>query len=191
MGPYYLTALVHLLGPVRRVTGMSSRPRAERSIASGPRAGTSFAVEVDTHLTGVLEHESGALTTLVMSFDVWAARLPRIEIYGSAGSLALPDPNYFDGEVSLYTEQQPRWSVLAPSAGYAEAGRGVGLLELHDALAESRPHRAAADVALHLLDVMESMQTSADTGASVEIGTTCARPAAIDKLITLPAVQAA
>ena len=191
MGPYYLTTLVHLLGPVRRVTGMSSRPRSERTIGSGPREGTSFPVEIDTHLTGVLEHDSGALTTIVMSFDVWAARLPRIEVYGSAGSLSLPDPNYFAGEVGLFTRDAGQWSVLEPSAGYAEAGRGVGLLDLHDALAGDRPHRAAADVALHLLDVMESMQTAADTGAVMEIATTCERPAPIEKLITLPSVQTA
>ena len=189
MGPYYLTALVHLLGPVRRVTGMSSRPRAERTVATGPKAGTSFPVAVDSHLTGILEHESGALTTLLMSFDVWAARLPRIEVYGSAGSLALPDPNYFDGDVGLFTAAAGEWSVLEPTAGYAEAGRGVGLLDLHDSLAEGRPHRAAADVALHLLDVMESMQTAADTGATIEISTTCEVPAAVDKLIALPSVR--
>ena len=73
MGPYYLSALVHLLGPVVRVTGAASRPRAEREIGSGPRAGTRFPVEVDTHVTGVLEHAGGALSTLVMSFDVHAA----------------------------------------------------------------------------------------------------------------------
>lgn len=102
MGPYYLSALVHLLGPVVRVTGASSRPRTERTIGSGPRAGHTFPVEVDTHLTGVLEHAGGALSTLVMSFDIRAARLPRIEVHGTDASLSVPDPNGFDGSVEIH-----------------------------------------------------------------------------------------
>ncbi len=186
MGPYYLTALVHLLGPVRRVAGMSSRPRAERTIGDGPRAGATFPVEVDSHVTGILEHAGGALTTLMMSFDVWATHLPFIEVYGSAGSLSVPDPNYFDGDVRLHAADAGGWSVLDPAAGYAGAGRGVGLLDLHDALAAGRAHRAAAEVALHVLDVMESMQQSARTGASVTLTTTCERPDRIPALIPLP-----
>ncbi len=185
MGPYYLTSLVHLLGPVRRVVGMSSRPRAERTIGDGPRAGTTFTVEVDSHVTGILEHEGGALTTLMMSFDVWATHLPFIEVYGSAGSLSVPDPNYFDGDVRLHTAQAQDWTVLEPAAGYTGAGRGVGLLDLHDALAGGRPHRAGAEVALHVLDVMEAMEASARTGASVTLTTTCERPARIPTLIPL------
>src|SRR5262249_8155159 len=87
MGPYYLSALVTLLGPVRRVVGMSAVPSATRTIGSGPRAGTEFPVNVATHVTGVLEHVDGALSTLMMSFGVWAAELPRIEVYGIQGSV--------------------------------------------------------------------------------------------------------
>jgi predicted dehydrogenase len=183
MGPYYLTSLVHLLGPVRRVVAMASRPQAERTIGSGPRAGTTFPVGIDTHTTGILHHDGGALTTMIMSFDTWAAALPRIEVYGATGSLSVPDPNYFAGDVALFTRDAPEWKVLAPSAGYADAGRGVGLLELHDAVAEDRPHRTGADVALHVLDVMESMQTSAATGTAVTVTTTCTQPAPLNRLI--------
>jgi predicted dehydrogenase len=186
MGPYYLTTLVHLLGPVRRVAGMSSRPRNERTIADGPRAGTSFPVDVDSHVTGLLEHESGALTTMIMSFDIWATRLPFIEVYGSAGSLSVPDPNRFAGDVRLHPAAAQSWTTLAPSAGYAGAGRGVGLLDLHHALAEERPHRTGVDVALHVLDVMESMQASARTGTSVAVTTTCHRPDRIADVVELP-----
>jgi predicted dehydrogenase len=186
MGPYYLTALVHLLGPVRRVMGMSSRPRDERTVGDGPRAGTTFPVQVDTHVTGLLEHAGGALTTLMMSFDVWETHLPSIEVYGSTGSLSVPDPNYFDGDVRLFTADRPQWTVLAPGAGYAGAGRGVGLLDLHEALIEDRPHRAGVDVALHVLDVMESVETSARTGSSVTPTTTCERPERVGALIHLP-----
>lgn len=176
MGPYYLTSLVHLLGPVRRVVGASSRPRATRTIGEGPRAGTTFEVEIDTHITGILEHESGALTTLMMSFDTWAAQLPRIEVYGSTGSLSVPDPNYFDGDVQLFTRDAPEWTTLAVGAGYLGAGRGYGVADLADAVATGRPHRASADVALHVLDVMEQVQVAADTGHAVTVATTCRRP---------------
>jgi predicted dehydrogenase len=186
MGPYYLTTLIHLLGPVRRVAGMSSRPRSERSIGDGPRAGTTFPVEVDTHITGVLEHTGGALTTLIMSFDVWATNLPFIEVYGSSGSLSVPDPNHFAGDVRLSTAVAPEWVTLPPTSGYAGAGRGVGLLDLAEALTEDRPHRTGADVALHVLDVMESMLESARTGSSVTVTTTCDRPAGVSGLIDLP-----
>jgi predicted dehydrogenase len=182
MGPYYLTSLVHLLGPVRRVVALASRPRATRTIGSGPRAGTVFGVEIDTHTTGLLEHESGAITTMIMSFDTWAAQLPRIEVYGADGSLSVPDPNYFAGDVALYTGTSPEWQILPPMAGYVDGGRGIGLLDLHDALAESRPHRASAEVALHVLDVMESMQAAAGSGTAVDVTTTCKRPAPIDTL---------
>ena len=179
MGPYYLTALVHLLGPVETVTGMAARPRAERVIGDGPRAGTVFPVRTDTHVSGVLRHTSGALTTLLMSFDVWATRLPYIEVYGSAGSLSLPDPNHFDGDVRLCTPDTPEWTVLPPGAGLAGGGRGIGLLDLAEAIAEGRPHRASAEVALHVLEVMAAVATSADTGGSVAVASTCERPAAV------------
>lgn len=178
MGPYYLTALVHLLGPVRRVTGHSSRPRAQRTIGDGPRAGTTFDVTVDTHVTGVLEHTSGALTTLIMSFDTWATRLPFLEVYGATGSLSLPDPNHFAGDVAVATAARPGWTVLPPSAGYTDGGRGVGLLDLAGALAGNRAHRAAADVALHVLDVMESVLRGGG-----ELTTTCRHPDPITTLI--------
>lgn len=185
MGPYYLTSLVHLLGPVRRVVGASSRPRAQRTIGDGPRAGQSFDVEIDTHITGILEHVGGALTTLVMSFDVWAARLPRIEVYGSEGTLSVPDPNYFEGPVELATSATREWTTLPASAGYPDAGRGVGVADLALALADGRPHRAGAEVALHVLEVMEAVQAAADSGTSVPLTSTCERPAPVEGLVDL------
>ncbi|WP_413797912.1 Gfo/Idh/MocA family protein [Streptomyces iranensis] len=174
MGPYYLSALVHLLGPVVRVTGAASRPRGRRSVGSGPRAGERFAVEVDTHVMGVLEHRGGALTTLLMSFDVHAARLPRIEVHGSEGSLSVPDPNTFDGPVELWRggAREP----LAPSAGYAGSARGHGLADMARALGAGRPHRASAELARHVLDVMLTLLDAARERTSLPVGTTCSRP---------------
>jgi len=176
MGPYYLTSLITLLGPVRRVTGLSATPRATRTIGSGPRAGTSFPVEVPTHVTGALEHAGGAVTTLMMSFDVWSATLPRIEVYGTAGSLSVPDPNGFAGEVRVYSPDRGEWTVVPPSAGYPDAGRGTGLADLAAALGSNTPHRANGELAYHVLDVMESLLRAADTGRAQELASTCPRP---------------
>ncbi|MBB5078827.1 Gfo/Idh/MocA family protein [Nonomuraea endophytica] len=177
MGPYYLSALVHLLGPVVRVTGASSRPRAERTIGSGPRAGQSFPVEVDTHITGVLEHAGGALTTLMMSFDVRAARLPRIEVHGTDATLSVPDPNGFDGVVEI--NRGDGWAGLPVSAGYPEAGRGVGLADLAEALSAGRPHRASAELAAHVLDTMLTLMDAAEQGRALRVASTCERPALV------------
>jgi predicted dehydrogenase len=187
MGPYYLTSLVHLLGPVARVVGASARPSATRTIGKGPRAGTSFAVTVDSTITGILEHTSGALSTLVMSFDIWAARLPRIEVHGTGGSLSVPDPNNFVGAVELYSAAAPDegWVDVGATAGYVDSGRGYGLADLALAVAEDRPHRAGDELALHVLDIMESVQEAADTHSSVELTTTCERPAAVAGAVDL------
>lgn len=177
MGPYYLSALVHLLGPVVRVTGAASRPRTEREIGKGPRAGHRFPVEVDTHVTGILEHAGGALSTLVMSFDIRAARLPRIEVHGTAASLSVPDPNGFDGSVEIH--RGDGWEALPVSAGYPDGGRGTGLADLADALAAGRPHRASAELAAHVLDVMLTLMDAADQGAALAVTSTCERPAPV------------
>ncbi|WP_432485883.1 Gfo/Idh/MocA family protein [Kineococcus esterisolvens] len=198
MGPYYVTSLVQLLGPVERVVGVSWRPSATRTIGQGPRAGESFDVTTDSSVSGVLVHASGAVSTLVMSFDTWAARLPRIEVHGTGGSLSVPDPNHFDGTVELYSaatapppgpgaDHDANWRDAGVRAGYLGAGRGYGLADLAVALGEGRAHRAGDEVALHVLDVMESVQRAADTRASVELTTTCERPAPVDGPVDLTA----
>ncbi|MBY8878704.1 Gfo/Idh/MocA family oxidoreductase [Streptomyces sp. PLK6-54] len=180
MGPYYLSALVHLLGPVTAVTGAASARRAERVIGSGPRAGQRFPVAVDTHVTGILHHAGGALSTLVMSFDVHAARLPRIEVYGTAGSLSVPDPNGFDGQVEWYPADRERWESLPVSAGYPGAGRGTGLADLAAAIAAGTPHRASAELAAHVLDVMLGLLDAARQGVTLPIDGGCPRPAPVE-----------
>jgi predicted dehydrogenase len=181
MGPYYLTSLVHLLGPVARVVGASARPSTTRTIGSGPKAGTSFDVAVDSTVTGILEHASGAVSTLIMSFDIWAARLPRIEVYGTQGSLSVPDPNHFAGPVELYSASaaDDGWVEIGATAGYVDSGRGYGLADMALAIAEDRPHRAGDELGLHVLEIMECVQLAADTHSSVELTTTCERPAAV------------
>jgi predicted dehydrogenase len=179
MGPYYLTALVTLLGPVRRVTGMAATPRPTRTIGSGPRAGAEIGVAVATHVTGVLEHASGALSTLVMSFDVWAGRLPYIEVYGTAGSLSLPDPNGFGGAVQIFSAGAKDWTPAPEAGGYREASRGYGVSDLASALASGAPHRANGEIAYHVLDVMETLLTAASSRLPADVTSSCERPPAV------------
>ena len=172
MGPYYLTALVHLLGPVAAVTGASSRPRATRVIGTGPRAGERIPVSVDTHVSGILHHTSGALSTITTSFDAVRTTAAPIEVHGETGSLAVPDPNLFAGDVRLFELGATEWRSVPPSAGYADAARGIGLLDM---LTTASP-RASGALALHVLDAMTSLLRSADEGRRIELTTTTARP---------------
>jgi predicted dehydrogenase len=175
MGPYYLTALVTLLGPVRRVVGMSATPQATRTTV----AGKTFPVEVATHVTGVLEHANGALSTLLMSFDVWAADLPRIEVYGTGGSLSVPDPNGFHGPVRIFRAGAESWADQPASGGYPNAARGCGLADLARAIRTGGTPRANGLLAFHVLDVMESLLTAAETGTSITITSDVDRPAPV------------
>ncbi|MBG6238199.1 putative dehydrogenase [Mycetocola sp. CAN_C7] len=178
MGPYYVSALVTLLGPVASVIGAASHTRASRTIGSGPRAGESIPVTTDTHVTGVLVHESGALSTLVMSFDAVATQSANIEVHGETGSLIVPDPNHFAGDVKLRSLGSSDWETLPVSAGYVGASRGIGLQDFALTGSDAEP-RAGAHLAFHALDVMESILKSAHTGQAVEISSTCERPAAV------------
>ncbi|GAB2476773.1 Gfo/Idh/MocA family oxidoreductase [Promicromonospora xylanilytica] len=177
MGPYYVTTLVTLLGPVTSVVGAASHTRATREIGSGARAGEVIPVGVDTHVTGVLRHESGALSTLVMSFDSVATRASNIEVHGQGGSLVVPDPNLFDGDVQLH-ELGGAWRTLPPSAGYRGAGRGYGVADLA-VTPPGAPARANGDVAYHVLDVMTALLAAAGSGAAVGVESTCDRPAPV------------
>jgi predicted dehydrogenase len=179
MGPYYVTSLITLLGPVRRVTARAGQSKQKRKIHTGPRAGETFPVQVPTHVTGVLEHESGALTTVLMSFDVWAARLPRIEVHGTEGSLSVPDPNGFDGTVEIATATNRDWTELPVAGGYAGAGRGVGVADMARAIRNGEPHRADGALAFHVLDVLESFLEAAAQDQPVDVASTVERPAAV------------
>ena len=175
MGPYYVSALVTLLGPVVSVTGAASHTRTRRTIGSGPRAGEVIPVNVDTHVTGILVHAGGAISTLVMSFDAVRTKSPNIEIHGESGSLLVPDPNLFDGDVEFFGLGAGKWETLPVSAGYVEAGRGFGIADLAATPAGAEP-RAGGKLAFHVLDVMESILESARTGSGVAIGSTAPRP---------------
>lgn len=184
MGPYYVTALVTLLGPVTSVVAAASRTRDRRTIGSGPRAGQEIEVAVDTHVTGVLTHAGGALSTVVMSFDAVATRAANLEVHGEIGSLIVPDPNRFSGDVALRTLTSPDWQVLSVSAGYRDASRGYGVADLA-ATAPGHEPRAGGALGLHVLEVMEQMLLAAGSGRAEAVASTVARPPAVE-LQSLP-----
>lgn len=175
MGPYYLTALIQLIGPVRRVSALSQISFPERIVESEPHKGERICVSVPTHVVAALDFESGALCTLTMSFDVWSHHLPHLEVYGETGSLQMADPNMFDGAVRLKPRGAQEWRAITCTHGYAENSRGVGVADMVRAIQSGRPHRASAQTAFHVLDVMQAIHESAERGQAVPIGSRCER----------------
>ncbi len=170
MGPYYLTALVHLLGPIRRVSAFARASFPTRTVTSVPGQMRTLEVQVNTHYTASLEFASGALATLIMSFDIWQTSLPYLEIYGSAGTLACPDPNTFDGPVHVTNAQGE--STELPLIANAAAGRGAGLLDLAACLQTGAAPQTSAVLALHVLEAMSAIEQSAQSGAAIALTTT-------------------
>jgi predicted dehydrogenase len=178
MGPYYITALVNLLGPVRAVQAMSARPRKRRPIRSEPKRGEMMAVRVATHVTGTLRFASGALVTVTLSFDVARHGHAPIELYGSDGAMQVPDPNMFGGPVTIAAPRATAWTDVPVRAAYADANyRSLGVAEMAHAILAGRPHRASGALALHVLEVMEAFETASRTGTVVRIASRIERPA--------------
>lgn len=198
MGPYYLTALVSILGPIESICCYATKAVPKRQVQDHE-----VAVEVNTHYTGILKFRSGAIGNLNMSFDVWDSDLPGIEIYGTQGKMTVPDPNKFNGEVSvikaarvaglinsktdildklgaLYGPEKKEL-VEAVCLPY-DAGdnmRGLGVAEMAAAIEAGRPHRATGELARHVLEALIAFDASSRTGAPYHMTTTCARPAPI------------
>ena len=175
MGPYYLTALVHALGPVRSVTAMAGRAFDTRTVGSGPNAGAVVPVQVDTHLSGALEFASGCIGTLAMSFDVWRHAHPCLQLYGTAGSISAPDPNGFGGPV-LVADPGGDWTEAPLGAGPTRNARGIGLADLCTGLRTGAPHRCNGELAQHVLEVMAALDRSVEQRARVAIESRPARP---------------
>jgi predicted dehydrogenase len=204
IGPYYITALLSLMGPVRRCSALSVRPFDERTIPTGPRRGEVLPVHMDTHLTGNLEFASGAIATIITSFDVWGSELPRIEFYGTKGTICIRDidplggPNLFGGPILIMTEENYRWKTqpppvppgpwkeITPDRPFSETGhdansRGIGLVDMAYGIREGRPHRASGEMALNAMETMFGMITSAREGRFVDVESTFQRPDPLPK----------
>jgi predicted dehydrogenase len=168
MGPYYLTALLNLLGPVRRYAGYASIAIPERTITSEPKRGQRIQVEVPDHVSGLLEFEQGAVGSLTTSFAVAHGVYDRshpIVVYGTEGALQVPDPNMFDGAVLVRGLRDDEWREVPPQflTGY---GRAVGLADLAAAIHQDRPHRASLEQAFTVLDLMQGFHDSSESGGS-------------------------
>lgn len=191
MGPYYITNLVQLIGPVRSVTGMSSAPSSTRTIGCGPRQGERIPVETPTTLHAMLEFQNGAIVTLGASWDVWAHRHKEIELYGSAGSIYVPDPNFFGGTVTIVDPEQNTTDLdfsdhvfgksnATDTRGVVRANyRCAGLAEMATAIQQGRVHRCSLELAVHVVVVMTSILKSGQTRHWIDMTTTCERPSAL------------
>ena len=179
MGPYYLTSIVTLFGPIARVSGVATTSSRQRSVATGPLAGTAIPVDVATHVSALLEHENGLTTTATVSFDVWKSRAPLFEVFGTEGTMAVPDPNRFDGDVEIAPAATREWQTVPVSAGWADSGRGFGLADMARAIETDRPHRASGELAFHVLEVMDGILRAAADHSVVEIASSVDRPAPV------------
>ena len=179
LGPYYLSTLTTLMGPVRRVTASARVTFPEREITSQPHAGTSITVNTPTHVAGVMDFGSGAVGTLVTSFDVWSENQSRIDLYGTEGTLSLPDPNTFDGPVWLWRSDENAWTEVPLTHPYTGNSRGLGLADMAQAIRSGRPHRASGELGMHALEVIHAFLASSERGEHVEVGSTFERPEAL------------
>ncbi len=177
MGPYYLTALVMLMGSVKRVTGSTRASFAERTITSEAKNGTKIAVDVPTHVVGVLDFANGAIGNIITSFDVWAAELPRIEIYGTHGSMSVPDPNCFGGPVKIRRAGASEWSEMPLSHGYSENFRGIGVADMAYGIQSGRPHRVSGELGYHVLDIMHAIHDASSEEKHIHLTSGIERPA--------------
>ncbi|MPM26165.1 Inositol 2-dehydrogenase/D-chiro-inositol 3-dehydrogenase [bioreactor metagenome] len=178
LGPYYITALVHLLGPVVSVTAVTGKS-SETRIGGPETVPHEYPVKVDTHQTGILRFASGAVITMIASFDVYRHGHHPIELYGDQGSMQVPDPNTFGGPVRLFRVGYRDWQDVPLSHGYAENSRSIGAADMICALAEGRPHRASGELAFHVLEVMLAFEEASRRGETVAIRSRCDRPAAL------------
>jgi predicted dehydrogenase len=177
MGPYYLTAIVALLGPIRRVAGFASSPTRERTIEIGPRAGARFTPSTPTHTSATMELENGVTANLVASFEAVDQYICDLEIHGTEGVLALPDPNAFEGPVRVKIRRGD-WSDVPYLASGGRDARGIGLQDLVESIAAGTPQRASALLGLHVVEVARGILQSAEQGTTVTIESRPEQPAA-------------
>jgi predicted dehydrogenase len=176
MGPYYITALINMLGGVRRVTGSARASFAERVAGHETIKGQKVPVETPTHVAGTLDFASGPIATIVTSFDIHAHQHTNIEVYGSEGSLLVPDPNGFAGVVKIRRGGESEWTEAPHTQGYEANSRAVGVADMASAAQEGRPHRARGALAYHTLDIMLSILDSSETGRHIELSSGVERP---------------
>jgi predicted dehydrogenase len=175
MAPYYLTALINLIGPVERVSSVTRASFSKRTATSAERYGDKISVEVPTLVACLLNFVDGPVGSIIMSFDIWYSHLPRIEIYGSEGTLSVPDPNHFGGKVRIRQAGDDEWTEINPTHSI-DVSRGIGVADMAHAMRGNRVHRANGNVAFHVLDIMRSIEESSDVGRHLIISSQCDQP---------------
>ena len=178
MGAYYLNILIAMMGPARSVMCMQTMNFPERLVKTEPHRGEYIHVEVPTHVVSLIQFASGATVTFMNTLDVWNSRQPWMEIYGTKGTLILPDPNHFQGDVmiSRLSYGEDKWTKLPELLEYKDTQRGAGLADMVAAIQENRPHRASAEMACHVVDIINAFDDSARTGQAWDLTTSCERP---------------
>ncbi len=189
IGPYYLTSLISMLGPIRRVTGSARITYPERTIGSGPKQGQTIPVETPTHVASVLDFAGGPVATLVTSFDVAVSAGAALnlhdvggallEIQGTNGTLSMPDPNMFGGPVRVRRLGEADWREIPLTHAHTGNDRCLGVADLAYTLRNGRPHRANGELAYHVLDAMHAVLEASSSGQHIELTSTCERPAAL------------
>lgn len=177
MGPYYLTALVSLLGPVASVFASQKITFAERTIISQPRYGQKIQVDVPTYSSGILNFKNGVIANLITSFDIQGSQLPFIEIYGSEGTLNIPDPNFHGGTIKIKRTGAEEWSDVPLAYSFTDNSRGLGVADMCCAILKGRPHRASGELTYHILDIMHAFGDAAAEGKLHEVKSSVERPA--------------
>ena len=187
LGPYYITALVNLFGPAKRVCAMTKKGSEFRTLGKDVaddykalyKPFDRYPVNVTTHLTGVIEFESGVLATVIASFESYAHNHPPIEIYGDEGTMRVPEPNTFGGPVTVLRRDDRKWVESPLSHGYTENSRSIGAADMAIAIQTGRAHRCSGDLANHVLDILLSFDKSSKSGKFIALKTTCKRPEAM------------
>ncbi|MBL8160667.1 MAG: Gfo/Idh/MocA family oxidoreductase [Anaerolineae bacterium] len=177
MGPYYITCLVNLLGAVKRVAASTRISFPERVAESKGNEGRRLKVDVPTHYAGVLDFASGAVASYIVSFDVWKHHLPMMEVYGSEGSLSVPDPNGYSKDVGV-SKRGGDWQIM-PQTHREEWARGIGVADMAYGILYGRPHRATGEMAYHVLEVMHAFEQASTSGQHVMIQSSIERPQAL------------
>jgi predicted dehydrogenase len=179
MGPYYITTMISLIGGIKSVSGSARATFAERTVGSGAKKGTKFTVETPTYISGTLNFTGGAIGNLVTSFDCWGHKHTNMEIYGTEGSMIVPDPNNFTGAIQIMKAHGKEWIDEPLTHSFAENSRGVGVADMAAAIQENRPHRASGAQAYHVLDVMLGILDAAKAKTTIELNSAVERPEAL------------
>jgi len=175
LGPYCLTALVSLMGPVARVCGSAQMLIPKRTVQNGSAAGSVIQSEVPTHASAVIDYETGAVGTVTVSFDVWSAKHPLVEIFGSKGTISIPGPHKYTSPVHLLKAGETKWSDV-PLPDIQSAGRGLGAADLARAVLTNYKPRASGELAYHVTDILQAIEEASASGSFRRIKSRCERP---------------